>query len=746
MGRTGLPARPQNVFRAIILCRRFATVLSGKTALPRSQALSTISNDQLNIKSTNRIADGPGDPSYGQITMPRRFWTRWLKRLAFVAASVLLLAYAGFCCIWYAYPFPVAQIDQQPVSPLVTDRSGKTLLYLVSETDQWRQPVALEKISPWLIQATLAAEDARFREHRGVDYSAFVRAMCQNVAHAKVVSGASTLTMQVCRQLDRQPRTLSAKLWQVLRAWQLEQLRSKDQILEAYLNLAPYGGNVLGAEAAAQWFYGKHATDLSLGEASLLAGLPQSPNRFRPDRHPNEARIRRQFVLRRMQELGMITASQSTAAAAEPLPTTSTRRTSSAPHAAWLALHKRPLGGRTTIDLTRQQAVESAVAEQVPHWPAGTDAAVCVIEIASSDIVAWVGSADPSDPRDGQVNGGLAKRSPGSALKPFLYAAAFQTRRLGPESRVYDGPLERAGWSPENFDKTFSGEIPAAEALRRSLNVPAILIAEQVGLARCVGTLSAAGVTLPSNAAQRGGLALAVGGIEVNLLDLTSAYAMLGRGGISRRPRLFLDDSSPTEHALDADVCAAVTDILSARHRRPKGWESLPESQLPRCMWKTGTSSGHRDAWALGHNGRYAIGVWVGRFSGAGHVGYVGLEAAEPLLGKLFAAPEFREQQHPCPPASWVVTRPYSLTQPAAAPLRITTPTRGDIFLSAAGPVVINPTTNREADARWFLNGRLVAERRLEPLELNPGRYELRCVDAQGQASAVEFSVQGISQ
>ena len=151
---------------------------------------------------------------------------------------------------------------------------------------------------------------------------------------------------------------MSAKLWQVLRAWQLEQLRSKDQILEAYLNLAPYGGNVLGAEAAAQWFYGKHATDLSLGEASLLAGLPQSPNRFRPDRHPNEARIRRQFVLRRMQELGMITASQSTAAAAEPLPTTSTRRTSSAPHAAWLALHKRPLGGRTTIDLTRQQAVE----------------------------------------------------------------------------------------------------------------------------------------------------------------------------------------------------------------------------------------------------------------------------------------------------------------------------------------------------------------------------------------------------
>ena len=677
--------------------------------------------------------------------MPRRLWILWLKRLALATGGLLLLASAGFCYVWYASPFPIAQFENQPVSPVVTDRSGKSLLYLVSENDHWRQPVPLKNISPWLVQATLAAEDARFYQHHGVDYSALIRAICQNAAHLKIVSGASTLTMQVCRQLDRQPRTLSAKLWQVLRSWQLEQLRSKDQILEAYLNLAPYGGNVLGAEAAAQWFYGKRAADLSLGEAALLAGLPQSPNRFRPDRHPAQARIRRQFVLRRMQELGLITANQAHAAASESLPATSTKRVSAAPHAAWLALQKRPLGGRTTIDLSLQRTVEAAIALQVPHWPIATDTAVCVIDIASSDIVAWVGSADPSDPRDGQVNGGLAQRSPGSALKPFLYAAAFQARRLGPDSRVYDGPLERAGWSPENFDKTFSGEIPAAEALRRSLNVPAILIAEQVGLSRCVGTLSAAGVTLPSNAAQRGGLALAVGGIEVNLLDLTAAYATLGRRGIARRPRLFLDETSTTDRALEADVCAAVSDILSVRHRRPRGWEQLTDSQLPWCMWKTGTSSGHRDAWALGHNGRYAIGVWIGRFSGAGHVKYVGTEAAEPLLGRLFAAPEFRQLRHPGPPATWTVSRPFSLTPPATAPLRITTPTRGDVFLTAAGPVIIKPTTNREGDARWFLNGRLVTERRLEALELRPGQYELRCVDFQGKASAVEFSVQRIA-
>lgn len=676
--------------------------------------------------------------------MRRRFWKLWLKRLSCGIAAMWLLAYTGFCYVWYASPFPLAQFEQLPVSPLVMDRAGRTLLYLVGEKDQWRQPVALDKISPWVIQATLAAEDARFRNHSGVDYSAFVRAFCQNVAHGRVVSGASTLTMQVCRQLDRRSRTVSAKLWQVLRAWQLERLQSKDQILEAYLNLAPYGGNILGVEAAAQWLYGKHAADLSLGEAALLAGLPQSPNRFRPDRHPDEARIRRQFVLRRMRELGMITAAQVASATAEPLPATSIPRQSAAPHAAWLALRKRPRGGRTTIDRSMQHAAESAVAQQVPHWPALTDSAVCVIDIATSDIVAWVGSADPSDPLDGQVNGALAKRSPGSALKPFLYAAAFQSRRLAPDSKVYDGPLERAGWTPENFDKTFSGEVPAGEALRRSLNVPAILVAEQVGLSRCVGTLSAAGVSLPSNAAQRGGLALAVGGIEVSLLDLTAGYATIGRGGVARRPRLFMDETSPTEKALDTDVCAAITDTLSVRHRRPRGWESFSESQLPWCMWKTGTSSGHRDAWALGHNGRYAIGVWVGRFSGAGHINYVGQEVAEPLLAKLFATPEFRVNQHPGPATIWPVTRPYALTQPATAPLRITAPARGDIFLSAAGPVVIKPTTNREADARWFLNGLLVAERRPEHLELQPGRYELRCVDLQGQASAVEFSVRGI--
>jgi len=671
-------------------------------------------------------------------------WKLWCRRLAIFGVSAFVLSYLVFCAVWYANPFPVERLDHQPESPIVTDRNGRRLLTLVNEDGQWRQPVPLAEISPWLIQATLAAEDARFRQHRGVDYRALGRAVAQNLTHRTVVSGASTITMQLCRQLERKPRTLSAKLWQILRAWQLEQLRSKDEILSAYLNLATYGGNVQGAESASRWFFDKSAKDLSLGEAALLAGLPQSPNRFRPDRHLDDARVRRQFVLRRMVELGMISSTQADQAAQESIPAKRAASSRGAPHAAWLALRKRPQGGRTTLDLILQKRVEAAVKEHVPHLPDGTDVAVCVMEITSGDIVAWVGSANPEDPRDGQVDGVLAKRSPGSALKPFLFAAAFQTRRLAPESVIHDGAIERAGWTPENFDHTFSGELPVADALRRSLNVPAILIAEQVGLPRCLGTLKSVGVSLPSDAEKRGGLALVVGGIEVTLLDLVTGYATLGRCGEHRSSRLFLDEITRSERILDPDVCQAVNDILSVKHRRPNGWEQLPEAHMPWCMWKTGTSSGRRDALAVGHNGRFAIGVWVGRFSGVGHVDFVGRETAEPLLAKLFATPELRQDQYPASASTWKVNRPFQFQTPNSGPLRITTPSAGDVFMSQSGPAIVHPVTNLAGESRWFLNGLLVANQACPRLELSPGRYELRCVDPQGRAHAVEFAVEAI--
>ena len=672
---------------------------------------------------------------------------RWRRRLmwgtvALGAVVALLLAVLAVC--WVLFPFSSDRLDRWPVSPVVYDRHGRALFSTVGHDDQWRRPVPLAQISPWLTQATIAVEDARFYRHPGVDPLAVVRALGQDIGQRRTVSGASTLTMQIARMMNDRPRTWGAKIVEAFRALQLERCRDKSSILETYLNIAPYGGNLRGAEAAAQGYFGKHAADLSLGEAALLAGLPQSPARYRPDRHPAIAAARRTVVLRRMLELGVITAEQSAAAATEPVCVRHADRESWAPHAALLALHRQPAGGPTCIDLDLQLEVEHAAAAHAQTMPADMELAVVVIEIDSGDVVAILGSRDFRKPHTGQVNGATAPRSPGSALKPFVYATAFDARRLEPASTVYDISIERAGWQPENFDRTFAGPLSAADALRRSLNVPAILVAEGAGLARCVGIIESAGITLPPRAAARAGLAVVVGASEVTLLDLTNGYATLGRGGVRRAARLSPDEHPEPVRVLDADVCAAIDEILSCRNRRPHGMKDV---ELPWFMWKTGTSSGRRDAWAVGHNRRYAIGVWVGCFSGGGKPRLVGAEAAEPLLAALFCSPAFRAEHDPPPAARWVVRDPLPPPAELAKELRITAPADGSAFVAVGERVAIHPRLNPgvgefgPAGLAWFLNGLMLSPHQVERLSLTRGQYELRCVAANGRAAAVRFSV-----
>jgi penicillin-binding protein 1C len=639
---------------------------------------------------------------------------------------------------------------------VVTDRTGRVLLQIVGRDDQWRQPVPLDKMSPWLSQAIIAAEDERFSSHRGIDPIAVGRAAWQNVQAGKTVSGASTLTMQLCRMADDRPRTWRAKMIESFRALQLERLRTKDELLAAYLNVAPFGGNIRGVEMASRAYFGKRAGDLSLGEAATLAGLPKSPGRFRPDRHPDAARLRRDFVLRRMVELGFITTEQQTAAASEPVcspwgaarDVVRGRSVFPASHAAWLALQRRPAGGQTTVDITRQHELQRLADEHSRSLPPGSDLAVVAIDVASGDIVALVGSADPTDPIDGQVNGVTARRSPGSTLKPFLYAAAFDAQRLAADSVLDDVPIERAGWSPENFDRTFEGSVTADEALRRSLNVPAILITEELGLPRCVGVIESVGINLPDDTARRGGLAVAVGAVEVTLLDLTNGFATLGRGGVRQAPRLFLDDASDSRRVLDPAACATVNDILSSP-KRPATQDTITADAStstagapPWFMWKTGTSSGRRDAWAVGHNERFAVGVWAGRFSGGGHVDYVGRDAAEPLLRSIFSSSVFRNSRVPDPPPTLTVTRPLSKPAPLIGSLRITAPANGAVFVAPAGRAIIHPRLSRTEAVTWFLNDRLLNASPAERIELESGSYQLRCVAASGQFAEVRFRVE----
>ncbi len=674
-------------------------------------------------------------------------WLIRLKRGFRFGSLFVLLCSVSFVSLWILCPFPQARLTQWAVSPMVQDVTGQPMLGRVSQEDTWRLPVPLDQMSPWLVQATIAVEDKRFFDHLGVDTLAVLRAVKQNVLSRKVISGASTVDMQVCRMMDGRDRTLKSKLIESFRALQLNQLKSKKEILTLYLNVAPYGGNLHGVEAAARRYFSKPAKDLNLPEAALIAGLPQSPARYRPDRHLTRARLRQHAVLDRMFEEGFISSQQRDNAKLFPLVIHGEVLGNKASHASWWALRRRSHGGQTTIDPTIQSIAEQLASEQLAELPGDSEIAVVVIDIFHAEIKAMIGSGNPLDPVDGQVNGALARRSPGSALKPFIFAAAFEAGRLNRHSIVYDLPIDRGGWSPENFDRQFRGPVTVAQALRWSLNVPAILVAEAMGPARCCGVIESVGIPLPANAAVRGGLALAVGGIEVTLLDLTNGYATLGRQGRQCSPRLFVDEPSQSFPALTPKVCAAINDCLSSKRRQAVGMNPGVPAHGPWFMWKTGTSSGRRDAWAVGHNGHYAIGVWAGRFKGTGRVAYVGAQAAEPLLLSFFSHPHLRVNLDPSQPELLTVSHPLNLPKEKQDGLKITKPGQGEEFLCRVqGKAAVHISANRSQDIQWFLNGRLLGTD-VDRLSLSAGQYDLRCLDTpKRDSSRVQFAVYPMSQ
>jgi penicillin-binding protein 1C len=644
---------------------------------------------------------------------------------------------------WWQYPLDTTVLETWPASREVLDVRGRLLCRAVGQDEQWRRPVSLEAMSPWLVMATIATEDERFMSHPGVDPIAICRAVGQNVVAGRIVSGASTLTQQLARMMSPQPRTLSAKLEEALRALQLEARFTKDEILEHYLNVAPYGGNVRGVEAAAWHYFSKSAADLSLGEAATLAGVPQSPARLRPDRYPDRATARRATVLRRMFEVGVIDIATLRRCRDEPLQVRRVVPSPVAGHVGRLALARRPQGGRTFIDLSMQSSLQRLAERWCERMPAKTQVAIVAIDVESAGVVAMIGGLSSAPDSSREINGALAWRSSGSALKPFLYAAAFQDRRLTLDSIVQDVPIERAGWAPHNFDRSFAGEITVTAALQRSLNVPAILVTEALGVTRCIAVLQGAGVRFKNGAAHRSGLSLAVGGADVRLLDVVNAYATVGRQGVYHAVRFFEDEPRVRgTRVLDSQTCEALDHMLSSRQRRPAGFESSPSDSVPWFMWKTGTSSGRRDAWAVGHNRQFAIGVWVGRLQGGGDVAYVGAKVAEPLLAASFSLPYMassnaRETVAP----RWEVRNPLPLSPEMKVPLQILAPADGAIFRTVAGQAVVRAHANHAVDVQWFLNGRRQEGNDVERLELAPGSYELVCVGPTGEAAARRFTV-----
>jgi penicillin-binding protein 1C len=559
---------------------------------------------------------------------------RGLTYLTALACTVLsLIALAG---AWYVTALGPSPIGNDIVaSKLVLDREGRLLRAYATPDGYWRLPVTVADVDPRFFKLLSAYEDKRFREHHGVDPLAMLRSAYQFAGNGRIVSGASTLTMQVARLLEpRAERTMLAKLRQMARAVELERRLSKDDILALYLSLAPYGGNLEGIRAASLAYFGREPRRLTLGEAALLVALPQSPEARRPDRHSAAARRARDRVLDRVMAAGAIPKDEAARAKAEPVPTARQPMPMLAPHVAdqvTSSAPDRPVH-RLTIDAFLQRHLEDLARERARALGPGISVGIVAIHNESGTVLARVGSADYFDVgRAGQVDMTQAVRSPGSALKPFIYGLAFEDGLIHPESLIDDRPVRYGSYAPENFDLTYQGTVTVRQALQFSLNVPAVALLDKVGASRLTTRLGNAGAKLELPKGEVPGLAMALGGVGTTLSDLTMLYAGLARLGMTvpLTERAKAKPQAPLR-LLDPVAAWYVGNVLIGA--------PPPENGVRRRIaFKTGTSYGYRDAWAVGFDGRRTIGVWVGRPDGTPVPGMIGRTAAAPLLFDAFA-------------------------------------------------------------------------------------------------------------
>ncbi|KRP58287.1 peptidoglycan glycosyltransferase PbpC [Pseudomonas trivialis] len=546
------------------------------------------------------------------------------------AFAIVLLVVA---LLWLAdrlWPLPLPQDD---LARVVLAEDGTPLWRFADAKGVWRYPVQTGEVSPYYLDALLTYEDRWFYEHPGVNPLALVRATWQNLTGARVVSGGSTLSMQVARLLDPHSRTWHGKLRQLWRTAQLEWHLSKEQILNLYLNRAPFGGTLQGVAAASWAYLGKSPAQLTRAEAALLAVLPQAPSRLRPDRHPQRAQQARDKVLRRLAEFQVWPQAAVDEALEEPLLLAPRLEPSLAPLLARrLNRPDSPPLIRTTLDATLQRRLEDLLLGWRARLPEHTSAAILVVEEETMAVRAYLGSVDINDARRfGHVDMISALRSPGSTLKPFLYGMVLDEGLIHSESLLQDVPRRYGDYRPGNFSMGFTGAVPASTALSSSLNLPAVQLLEAYGPKRFAAQMRIGGVPLALPALAEPNLALILGGAGSRLEDLVSGYSAFARDGKSATLRLQPDDILRERPLLSPGSAWIVRRILSGQ-ARPDRDPRAELVQRPALAWKTGTSYGFRDAWAIGVGPRYLIGVWIGRPDGTPVPGQFGLASAAPLM------------------------------------------------------------------------------------------------------------------
>ncbi|WP_408015618.1 penicillin-binding protein 1C [Rhizobium alarense] len=668
---------------------------------------------------------------------------------------------------WADTAFPPPIDAAQQVSREVLDRDGRLLRAFATPEGLWRLKTTAAGVDPRYLRMLIAYEDQRFNAHGGIDPLALGRATLQFLGNGRIVSGASTLSMQVARLIEpRESRSLLAKLRQMARAIQIERRLSKAEILDLYLTHAPYGGNLEGVRAASLAYFGKEPKRLSVAEAALLVALPQLPERRRPDRHRAAAEAARERVLSRLAVAAVIGEGEAERATAEAVPSRRLQLPALAAHVAELARRTKPdaTAHRTTLSAPVQERLEAVARAAAEKLGPKLSVAMVMADARTGAVVAEVGSAGYFDAsRSGFIDMTRINRSPGSALKPFIYGLAFEEGLVAQETIVEDRPADFFGYRPRNFDMSYQGDVTVRHALQLSLNVPAVRLLDAVGPTRLMVRLRRAEVRPVLPAGEAPGLAIGLGGVGITLRDLVQLYAALaneGRmvrlgNGVDRDPDVLVADP-----LLDRAAVWTVTDILSA---------VLPPKSSRRLglAYKTGTSYGYRDAWSVGYDGRHVLGVWVGRADNGAVPGLTGYDSAAPILFEAFARSGVAITALPRAPAGAVriaqselpiglrrfATNANGLVTASArepAPEIVYPPEGAHVELGATGGGDIMPLSLKlqggRAPFRWLANGRLLPDasrrRQAQWTPEGAGYSTLTVIDAAGRAASVRIFVE----
>lgn len=688
----------------------------------------------------------------------------WRRGIAAVA-----LASAAAAAIWWIAPALVEDplpgvLGRTPVRTW-RDRHGRPLYCERTWHNEWRFDIPLDSVPQVVVDVMLATEDLRFWQHGGIDYRAICRAAVQNLTSLRVVSGASTISMQTAAMdYHSGRRSVLAKFIQAVKARKMEHLHSKREILEAYFNNLPFGGNIYGIEAAARFYFGMHASELGIEEASLLCGLPQRPNRLRPDRHPEAAQRRQRLVLRRLVQCGMLSPDEAEDIAARP----KRYRDYSVP-ADFEAIgaarewgfilpgnnpmcHGDPQDVVLDIDASLTERVAAVLRRRAASAADVSDGAAIILDVATGRRIAYVGTLDFDSLNGGQVDAARSTRSAGSALKPFLFAEAMRGGQLVADSVMLDAPVRYADYRPENAEGGYSGRITATQALSRSLNTPAIRLLAALGVGRVSRMLASLGLPSKGNAASHG-LSLALGTSGYRLTDLVAAYSTL----VPRRTGKEGDVATPED-----DVKSMLAEMLRTL--------PLPGTTLP-VAWKTGTSNNNCDAWCFAYTPDYVVGVWFGNKDGSRSASLTGIGMAAPAAGEIFEIlytrkamspwpyqPDFTEKASLCAAtglaAGTQCREKYEGLRLRRIPLALCESCGkggGGVAIVSPAPLSYRLADGAEsmridlvasdADAVWFVDGSML-QTGVGAIELGPGRHEATAVSQTSRSSAkVAFTV-----